>query len=253
MTDSEQMKTAAEDWQHYIGSVWAGFLRSHNLHKNAVVIEVGAGFAHKVGLGLAQTGFSGKLYILEPAEQALEFTFLHYKKILPNARIIAVNQTLASWDVNVPEYVDALLMNHVLDDFILHAAASQQLGKVIFDNMRSNQVVCQEEVSALWSGIMNNTAWRNQLTATVLESLIRFIGRTRPALLGISQYESWFLNRNGLRAVNQYCSKVLAMLAWQLGNTVSEDQQMLQAHGQKAEEWLLLDLTTQKAGGENSE
>lgn len=242
-------KEQTGSWQDYIATVWAGFLGLHNLPTTAVVIEVGPGFSGKTGLGLAQINFEGTLYVIEQDIHAIKYICSYYEKILPNARIIGVNQPLASWCRGLPVQADALLMNHLLDDLILYAALSPGSDKSVFSNMQPEQVSCQAEVYTTWESILNDSAWREQLTLQVLSELHGLLKRLRPALLGMSQYESWFLTQNHLQSVNKYCQQILAMISADLGLTGEAERQMLIDHGQKPEDWLLLNFSTRGSIG----
>ena len=115
-------KTHIGSWEDYIATVWADFFCLHNLSTKAVVVEVGPGFSGKIGRGLAQINFEGTLYVIDQDVQAIDHISLYYKEILPDACIVKVNQSLVTWCSNLPQYTDALLMNHLLDDLILDAA-----------------------------------------------------------------------------------------------------------------------------------
>lgn len=240
-------KTNTGSWQDYIATVWAGFFCLHKLSTNAVVIEVGPGFSGKIGRGLAQINFEGTLYVVDQDINAIDFICLYYKEILPNACIIRVNQTLASWRSGLPKQVDALLMNHLLDDLILHAALPPGLEEVVFSNMHPGQASCQTEVQTTWESILNNSKWRDQLTLQVVSQLKYLLKWVKPSLFGMNQYESWFLAQNHLQLVNKYCQQVLAMISADLGPNGEAVQQMLVSHGQKPEDWLLLDFSIKRS------
>lgn len=143
------MNNKTDHWQQQVGSVWASLLLNHSLNCSGTIIEIGPGFTDKIGRGLAKLQFHGKLYVLEPNKVALEWVVKRYQILLPNASIIAVNKTTHHACSMLPANVEAILMNHVLDDMVLHAGLPPAEQQIIFSQIRPGES-CLSQVKDTW-------------------------------------------------------------------------------------------------------
>ena len=111
----------ASRWNAYIGSIWEDIFRKINLKKTGSIIEVAPGSINKIGLGLKNYGFNGKVYIIEPNKKSLDTITNNYKQLLSQSNIIPIRKPLSDITNNdVPlTSCDALVSNHPLDDMII--------------------------------------------------------------------------------------------------------------------------------------
>ncbi|MBP7848240.1 hypothetical protein KA013_03435 [Patescibacteria group bacterium] len=69
---------------------------------------------------MANYGFEGTLYVIEPDATALEVLLAKYKKILPAAHLIGIAKPLhEAKEILRDVHIDALLANHPLDDMVV--------------------------------------------------------------------------------------------------------------------------------------
>src|SRR3954470_475012 len=79
----------ADAWSRRLGRGWARVLRGRGLDPAGTVVEVGPGFADKVGLGLAGLGFRGTVIVVEPDNAARAWVVERYGRLLPRADVRA--------------------------------------------------------------------------------------------------------------------------------------------------------------------
>src|SRR2546423_1777814 len=62
--------TGMDAWHRRLGRRWARALRPCRLGSASTVVEIGPGFAAKIGYGLAELDFRGTLILVEPNHAA---------------------------------------------------------------------------------------------------------------------------------------------------------------------------------------
>ena len=229
-----------DGWNGRIGTVWATLLSAHSLDRRGRVIEVGPGFADKVGLGLAGRGFGGTLYVVEPNKAARDWIARRYRELLPEADIVTVAEPIPSADRLLPDRVDLVVMNHVLDDLVLHAALPPADRERVFGRMRPNRPG-SPKVDRTWRRMLADPVGLGARCAQVVADLRQLLARTSPRVFGASQYESWYLTANGLGAVDRLAAGLLADLQGPMGPTSATDRAILRGHGQDPDRWLIRD------------
>jgi hypothetical protein len=229
-----------DNWQQHIGSVWASVLTSHALDISATVIEIAPGFTEKIGCGLAKMQFRGILYVLEPNDMALEWVLQRYKALLPNARIIGVNKATQYACELLPRKVEAIVMNHVLDDMIFYEALTPEQQQSIFSQTRPGQA-CLEQVKRTWKQLLGNPEYLAKVKQQVLADLCNLIDHTNARIVGISQYKSWFMLQNELTEADSEGNDLLGKLVLQLGGTSAEDENVLSSFNQQPKDWLVIE------------
>jgi hypothetical protein len=234
------MNQKNDQWQQYIGSVWASLLFNHSLNCSGSIIEVGPGFTDKIGCGLAKLQFRGKIYVLEPNTVALEWVTNRYKTLLPNSTIIAVNSATEDACAMLPDEVDAVLMNHVLDDMILYAGLTTNEKQTIFSRIKPGEP-CLSQVRYTWQVLLSNPLYLSTLSQKVLTNLLNLIYRTNARIVGISQYKSWFLLQNELNEADLIGKKLLCEMILKLGGLSVKDKDTLLSYDQHPEDWLVID------------
>lgn len=241
-------------WDAYMGRVWHGFFRHAGLPCTGTVIEVAPGSSIKIGLALAQLGFKGTLYLVDPCAAALNKTCANYRDLLPEAAIIGLDAPLASCLGVLPEHAHALAANHPLDDMILAAgtdieARAGLFGWTAFDDERVMPLLRQS-----WRLLAESTARLRVAEDAVLDEWRVALRKIRPQTCVISQYASSALASHGMQALNVRAKMLIRTLRAEFSSTVLATaiiQKVLQGHknydnlhiGREvlaAENWLVL-------------
>jgi hypothetical protein len=231
----------ADGWNVRIGTVWATLLSAHSIARRGVVIEVGPGFADKVGLGLASGRFGGTMYVVEPNAAARDWVTRRYRQLLPEADIVPVAEPIPTAERRLPGDVEVLLMNHVLDDLVLNAALPPGDRDRVFGGSCADWPG-PPELLRTWRRLLADPELLRSLGAQVVHDLRRLLARTRPRLFGVSQYESWRLALNGLEEVDRLSAGLLADLARPIGTTSERDRAIVRRHGQDPDRWLIREI-----------
>ena len=237
------------NWNDYIGAVWAELFICHSLDPNGSIVEVGPGFTDKIGLGLAACGFTGTLFIVEPNEAAAEWSLNRYRNLLIGANIVSFSESLSKVGERLPEKIEGVFMNHILDDMVLRASLSDEVRNRIFDGMK-NQLNCAPDVVRTWNSLFDSPATLRKRGNLVIADICRLLEATAPRLFGISQYESWFLRSHALHQTNRFSAGILKQLANDIGGNCEKDKIILLDFGQQPEHWLFFDRTERAKGSE---
>lgn len=110
------------DWEKFIGNNYKFLLDKVKIAKDSTIIEVAPGNSAAIGYSLSKFNFSGTLYIIEPTMFFSKKITKIYKKLLPNAKIVAVNQLLSELRKNKyfkNKDIALTISHHPLDDFII--------------------------------------------------------------------------------------------------------------------------------------
>lgn len=239
----------ADPWNLHIGSVWAQLFLEHSLNRTASVIEIGPGFADKIGLGLATQRFEGTLYVVEPHDAARRWVTGRYRQLLDRADIVPVAGPVSAVGRMLPGHADVVLMNHVLDDMVLHAALAPGEGDAVYDLLWSDREDVLPMFRDTWQRLLADGAALRILSRQILDDLVRLLGHINPRLFGASQYPSWFLNHNGFESVDRLGAGILRELTARVGQTSTMDRVILRQAGQDPDRWLFLDRHSPAAEG----
>lgn len=231
----------AEAWSRQVGRVWAQIVADRDLPRDARLVEVGPGFADKIGQGLAAIGFRGTLFVVEPNAAARRWVTTRYRELLEDAEIVPVDQPVSRAAERIGSPVHGLLMNHVLDDLLLFAALPPADRRRAFGEIRPESGRVAPRVRAVWNELLADAAGMAVLRRRVLDDLNRFIDAIRPGFFAACQYESWTLTNGGLSAVDALGMDLLRSLAARRGTTAEPDRARLLRHAQDPERWLVVD------------
>ena len=232
----------AEEWNVQIGTVWESLLLTHAVDRRGIIVEVGPGFTDKVGLGLAAHGFRGTLYVVEPNAAARDWVTRRYRQLLDEAEVIAVEEAVPAASERLPVGVDALLMNHVLDDMVLRAALPAADRDRVFAEIRPDQP-SPLEAARSWERLLADPDTLSRYRAGIVADVRGLLQRTRPRVFAASQYASWSLTANGFEAVNRLGAAMLHDLAACLGTTSAADRAILEQERQNPDWWLVRERT----------
>ena len=233
------MNNETVEWQQHIGTVWASLLAHHSLNLAGIIVEIAPGFTDKIGLGLAKLNFRGTLYIVEPNNPALEWALHQYRQLMPTATIIGVNKCISDAATLLPKVVDAILMNHILDDLVLHAALPSNARENVFSQIKPGGP-CLHEVKNAWQQLLANPEYLASTTQKVLMDLYRLIDHVDANFVGISQYKSLFLQQNELQGADLVGNNLLREISLRFSPTSLKDIELLANVGQRAEDWLFI-------------
>jgi hypothetical protein len=225
-------------WDRRIARVWSSMVDASDVDPSGDVVEVGPGFSAKVGLWLAERGFRGTLFLVEPNDGARMWALGRYRRLLPRATLVPVDRSLAEARGAVPRRIDALLMNHVLDDLLLHASVPPGYHETLFASMRPG-AACADEVRRAWTVISTNRAALASASASVVEDVSAFCAGVQPRLVVASQYRSWFHAHHALEHVDRVTAPLLARLAERLASAVPALEIRLKGAGADRERWLI--------------
>lgn len=218
--------------------VWGTLLSNHGIDRGGVLIEVGPGFQDKIGLGLVQCQFHGTLYVVEPNAPARRWVTDRYRQLLPAAQIVPISDPIPIATSQLPQHVEALLMNHVLDDCLLFAALPPVDRDHVFSEMRAEHPG-HLDVPRRWRNLLTHEADLGTAAVRVVDEFAELVERTMPRILGASQYASWFQVEHGLTRVDRIGAEMLAGLALRTGVTSEADCATLRQFGHLPDRWLV--------------
>lgn len=210
-------------WDREIGGMWARLLRLHRVNPTGNIAEAGPGFTLKVGYGLKTHGFRGTLYVVDPNRRILDWVTVRYRELLPEARIMPIRARLDAAAPLLPSGLDAILMNHLLDDLLLDAAIAPRRRAALFGNMHPG-APCTASLRRTWRVLANDASKLQRVSSAVCADVTTFYCRTRPRLLAASQYPSWFHSQNDLSFVNGITDTMLERIACGFGASPNRER-----------------------------
>lgn len=222
------------EWDRRVAAVWADLFAEHGPGPAATLVEVGPGFAAKIGVALRTLGFHGTLYLVEPDDDARAWASASYRALLPRAEIVEVGAPLGSAGDMLPPDADALVMNHVLDDLVLRLALEPARRARAFSGMRPG-LPCADDVRRTWLRLRDDPAAFHTCSSRALAEMVALVRRLRPGLVIVSQYRSWFHRAHGLEFVDRLTAPLLTRLAEALDGTRTSWRD----DGDAARRWLI--------------
>lgn len=187
-------------WDEYKGKVWSGIIKALNISASASVIDLAPGASAKIEFALSNTGFKGKLFIIEPQKDVSQLLFKKAEKLLPHAEIIVLNEVFSSVSIN--EKIDAVFANHPFDDFIsAYLTPDKEELDIIFDDISKEDEQVLKLLKTSWNTSQENIEQAKMAVKTDFEN---FLKRHKPNALAISQYSSSYFERNNLGMINMH-------------------------------------------------
>ena len=242
LPDKTNIYLSSEQWNRSISEAWYMILKNSLLPKNGTVVEVAPGNVEKIGLALSAYGFQGSIYVIEPHAESLKIITEKYKKLLPNAQIIPLEQTLSESLSVLPNKINALLSNHPLDDMLVGKFINS---KSNFDKFFSKMYEKSDQrlTSAVWSALAKSPQKYIQLKKEITDEWISLIKKTNPEIFIISQYHSMYHNLNSINEANQLTADLFTGLKEILSLIGKKQNEILatsiQNIGQNSSDWIL--------------
>ncbi len=196
-------------------------LRGLGVGPASTAVEVGPGFAAKVGFGLAELGFRGTLIVFEPNDAARSWITARYQRLLPRAEVLAFPASVPCTAPIATRSIDLLIANHLLDDLLLNAAVPPGEGARLFAQMRPG-TPCSGAFAETWKRLLRTPGHLDGLVGRVAEDFSRFVHGVRPGLVVLNQYPSWRHQRQGLDAIHVHSLRVMRLLAEKMGTNGTE-------------------------------
>jgi hypothetical protein len=202
-------------WSRRLGHIWARELRQHEVPPAGTVVEIGPGFAAKIGCGLAELAFHGTIILVEPTDPARDVALKQYRELLPEATVLACHEPVPEAPPLAGRGVDLLAANHILDDLLLRAHLPGPDGDRVFARMLSGED-CSTEFMQAWHDLLAAPARLRQLTDQVTDEMCRYIDAVRPRLVLLCQYRSGHHVHAGLTSIHPHTMRVMRRLRDQL-------------------------------------
>jgi hypothetical protein len=222
--------------------IWKDLLQSVCLDTRATVVEVAPGYKSKIGHGLADFGFCGTIYLVEPNQHAAESVARDYIQLLPNASVRLIQKPLDQIDrvFDIPEKIDAIVANHALDDMALRHSIREKDAEVFFNLNSGPDRITQTK--RLWESIPHHTLQSSVQKTT--RDWVRFINRFKPRLVMLSQYKGNTLQSNNIYLPDEIGLKALEALKKYFDAELMEPQKSILNLKGFEDRWLIKSFDT---------
>jgi hypothetical protein len=221
-----------------LGRIWARVLRSHRLGPLSTVVEIGPGFATKIGCGLAEIGFRGTVILVEPNDSARNFAIQQYEKLLPKATVLACDLPVPDASFLAGRSVDLVAANHALDDLLLNAHVLTTEGASLFSEMRPGED-CSTVFLQAWNGLLATAPCFRRLARRVARDMYQYINVSQARFAMLYQYPSGHHVRPGLTSIHPYTVHVMRLIRDQL-STESASGRRVQLIRNRSARWLIV-------------
>jgi len=202
----EQITYQKGKWNQYIGNIWCEVFTIANFPKKGTLIEIAPGSVNKIGEGLSQYEFEGKLYIIEPNPSALESITEKYQKQLTRTQIIPIQKTLKDAIKYLPK-CDAIISNHPLDDMIIGESLNINSFNDLFNDHYNLSAL--EQTRKYWEILESNPKKLEKIKEKVLTDWNNTIQTIKPNITIISQYESYSFQSMNITQPDMHAIEVL--------------------------------------------
>jgi hypothetical protein len=208
-------RTQQAPWDELVAEIWRSVLTPFTFKPGQVAIEVGPGTSCKVCWALQKVKFNGTVYIVDPAENAIEVMQARYQKACPGSDIRTVHETVKDSRSHLPRQPDFLFMSHVVDDMMLLEAVKkipQGMDAFEWHSGKAYKIAPTRSYHDTWKLIEKNLPALEAAKAEVLQALVDFITWVNPRHMVISQYPSATLEENGLDIINKHSNDIFQKL-----------------------------------------
>lgn len=190
--------TANDEWEFYIGQLYANIIKSKNIDINGSVIELAPGFRYKTAYALKEINFCGDLYIIDESQDVLDYIDLKYKELLPFANIHCIHSKFKNSLNLIPDDAELFIANHVLDDLIIFNYIKNYNSEKDF----------YYEISAQWNILINKSNEYNFIIDTIINTFKNIKNKNIKHYI-ISQYNSNLYVNNNANYITQQCFDAL--------------------------------------------
>ncbi len=177
-------KIADDEWEWYIGQLYARLIKKVHKGKLENIVELAPGFRYKIAYSLKEFNFSGNIYVIDTNTEVLEYIKEKYCKILPNANVICINKTFENCFKDIPKEFDLFLSNHSIDDMII----AEYMEKTYTKNLGNDDF--KDLLSNAWIELGKDKDMIEQITNHVYSSFKEFFTKKKIETIIISQYKS---------------------------------------------------------------
>jgi hypothetical protein len=208
-------RTQQGPWDELVAGIWQSVLTPFAFKPGQVAIEIGPGTSCKVAWALGRLKFNGTIYVVDPAENAIEVMGQRYAEACPGSKVICLHETVKDCADKLPTRPDFLFMSHVIDDMMmLEAARRVPEGMNAFEwhAGKTYKLAPTRSYHDTWALISKNIPALDEAKKFVLDTLISSIRKINPKIMIISQYPSATLEENGLDVINKHSHDIFEKL-----------------------------------------
>lgn len=177
-------KIADDEWEWYIGKLYAKLIEKMHNGKMKTVVELAPGYRYKIAYGLKEFNFKGNLYVIDTNTEVLEYVKEKYTELLPEANIICINKTFENCFEYIPNEFDLFLSNHSIDDMII----AEYMEKTYTKNLGDDNF--RDILSDAWRELGKNTTMIDNISNHVYSLFKSFFNKKKIETIIISQYKS---------------------------------------------------------------
>lgn len=192
-------------------------LQSQQLDPKGTVLEIGPGFTDKIAFGLAALDFRGRVILVDPSEPACSWAVARYRRLLPRAEVLSLNDPLPNSTALEGLSIDAVVSNHIFDDLLLNAAVPRTTSLQIFSAMRSD-LPCSSLFLDTWTDLLSKPPRLEMLIIQILDDIVKYLDSVQPNLVVLNHYLSWRHSQWGLETIHNYGSRIIQELHRKIGN-----------------------------------
>ena len=173
-----------EEWEWYIAQLFFNIAKNCKLLPK-VVVEIGPGYRHKIAIMLSQIGFEGELIVVDNNQNVLGFVGQKYTELLPKAKITCINQSFENAIELLPQNIDLLVANHIVDDMLLE----QYISKTKYNTML-DQAFFADSFANLWEQFSKDKHQVEKCIDFVYATFEKLVKNKQVDFAIISQYKS---------------------------------------------------------------
>lgn len=177
-------KIADDEWEWYIGQLFAKLIEKVHKGNLKTVVELAPGFRYKVAFALKEFNFNGNIYVIDTNLEVLEYVKEKYSKILPEANIICINSTFINSFEMIPQEFDLFLSNHSIDDMII----AEYMKKIYTNNLGNDDF--KDILSKAWVDLGKDKEMIQTMINYVYLSFKKFFEEKKIETIIMSQYKS---------------------------------------------------------------
>ncbi len=177
-------KVADDEWEWYIGQLFAEIIKKTHNGKIENVVELAPGFRYKIAYGLKEVNFKGNIYVIDTNIEVLEYIKEKYIEILPEANVICINKVFEECFKDIPNEFDLFLSNHSIDDMII----AEYMKKTYTKNLGSDDF--KDLLSEAWIELGKDNDMIERITSHVYSLFKVFFAEKKIETIIISQYKS---------------------------------------------------------------